>query len=192
MHWHHRTAVYGTVGLGLFVIVCTAAALGTWVGNGWKRESLPPMVLNADTASAGKSLSMATGLIDRNRFVEGLFVLDHLSGLLQCWVINPRTGAVAGIFTANVNQHLELERGGDADYVMVTGSINIETSIARRGNFLPAGCVCYVGDGNTGKVVGYTLLYDQQMINRNGTQRGELEIVTRGIAREIGLQRDNE
>ena len=64
-----------------------------------------------DTAARGKSMSMATGFIDRNRTLEGLFVLDHLSGLLQCWVVNPRTGNIAGLYYTDVNEHLELKKG---------------------------------------------------------------------------------
>ncbi len=145
------------------------------------------MVLRADTAARGESMSMATGIIDRNRQLDGLFVLDHLSGLLQCWLLNPRTGEIAGIYAANVNDSLDLAKGGDADYVMTTGTINVEV---RLNNVPLAGCICYVGDGNTGKVVGYSLYYDRQVVPNNRAQIGELVVVARGLAREIGLQRD--
>jgi hypothetical protein len=190
MYWNHRqTKLNAKIGLGLFAIVFLAAMLGVITAQQFKPD--PPLVLKADSASAGEKLSMATGLVDRDRFVEGLFVLDHLSGLLQCWLINSRTGAVAGIYTTNVTQHLELPQGGDADYVMTTGSIQVENSAGRRGNVLPAGCICYVGDGNTGKVVGYTLFYDRQLIANNGSQRGELEVVARGLARDAATERDS-
>ena len=132
-------------------------------------------------------MSMATGFIDRDRALEGLFVLDHLSGRLQCWLVNPRTGQIAGLYSANVNEHLEIQKGGDIDYVMTTGNFEIE---GRQGNSNPANCICYVGDGNSGKVVGFSLFYDRQLIPQNRQQQGELVVVARGLAREAGLKRD--
>ena len=70
---------------------------------------------------------------------------------------------------------------------MTTGNFEIE---GRQGNNNPADCICYVGDGNTGKVVGFTLYYDRQLIPQNRQQQGELVVVARGLAREAGLKRD--
>lgn len=183
----------------LFLLTFAAATMGTMFGNRMLSDAnVPadvradqPIVLNADSAARGKSMSMATGLVAAERGVEGLFLLDHLSGTLQCWVINPRNGDVAGIFSTNVTEDMELAKGGDIDYVMTTGAFRAEKSTARRGNLIPAGCVCYVGDGNTGKVVGYTLYYDRTLMANNATQQGKLEVLARGVAREAGLQRDN-
>lgn len=178
----------------LFLLTFLAATFGTMIGNRVGSEDSvtgqPPVVLNADSAARGKAMSMATGLVD-DRGTEGLYVLDHLSGNLQCWVINPRTGEVAGIYTANVNKDLEVGKGGDVDYVMTTGQFRAEKSTARRGNLIPSGSICYVGDGNTGKVVGYILYYNRQLATNGGSQRGELEVIARGLAREAGLRRDN-
>lgn len=172
-------------------LVAVASGVGAYVGqraavdNGVEQQI--PMVLQADTAARGKSMSMATGFIDRGRSIEGLFVLDHLSGVLQCWLVNPRTGQVAGIYAADVNAHLELQKGGDNDYVMTTGNFEID---GRRNNANPADCICYVGDGSTGKVVGFSLFYDNQLIPQNREERGELVVVAKGLAREAGLKRD--
>jgi len=182
----------------LFVMTFIAATVGTMYGHriggndsAEAADTELPVVLNADTAARGKSMSMATGIIDSREGVEGLFVLDHLSGNLQCWVLNPRTGEIAGIYTANVNKDLELGKGGDLDYVMTTGSFRAENSTARRGSLVPSGSICYVGDGNSGKVVGYILYFNRQLILKNGAQRGDLEVIARGLAREAGLRRDN-
>lgn len=181
------------IGSALFACVFAAAIGGTFVGysllNQPGNDDIP-VVLKADSASSGKSLSMATGLVDRERGVEGLFVLDHLSGNIQCWVINPRNGNIAGLYRGNANQDLGLAKGGDHDYVMVVGQFAANNA-ARRGNKVPAGCICYVGDGNTGKVVGYSFFYDRQVIQRNGSQQANLEVIAQGLAREATLQRDN-
>lgn len=181
--------------VSLFLMTFIAATAGTMyghrLGDNESTETNLPVVLNADSAARSKSMSMATGVVDVERGIEGLFVLDHLSGNLQCWVLNPRTGEVAGIYTANVNEDLELGKGGDLDYVMTTGSFRAEKSTARRGNQIPSGSICYVGDGNSGKVVGYILYFNRQLVLNNGTQRGKLEVLARGLAREAGLKRDN-
>ncbi len=187
-------ALFALGGLAVFALVFAGAIAGTYFANQFSKggfDTEVPIVLKADSAAGGKSLSMATGLIDRERFVEGLFVLDHLSGNLQCWVLNPQTGARAGHYVANVFQDLELGKGGDNDLVMVVGQFNVNNSRLRKGNQVPAGCLCYVGDGNTGKVVGYSFLYDRQMILRNGVQNAPMTVAIRGIAREAAMTRDN-
>lgn len=179
------------IGVAALILVMVASSIGSYVGQKFASDTNHgeiPLVLNADSATTGKAMSMATGLIDRGRALDGLFVLDHLSGLLQCWVVNPRNGEIAGIYSVNVTEHLALGKGGDADYVMTTGNFKIE---GKRGNAIPAGCICYVGDGNTGKVVGFSLYYDKQVLFNNETQTGEMFVVARGVAREVGLRRDN-
>ena len=141
-HYFVRVAV---VLSGMAVIVFVASAMGVAVGlyvagfdstSGSGNEL--PIVLNADTAASGKSLCMATGLIDTEDNVEGLFVLDRLSGNLQCWVMNSQTGGIAAIYTARPADDMGLEKGGDIDYVMTTGRMNFQRA-GRVGNLIPAG-----------------------------------------------------
>lgn len=181
---------------GLAVVVFAAAALGVSValsvaGSDWVADpgSELPIVLQADTASSGKSLAMATGLIDTEDNVEGLFVLDRLSGNLQCWVMNSQTGGIAAIYTAQPAIDMGLEKGGDVDYVMTTGRMNFQR-MGRAGNMIPAGCVCYVGDGNSGNVVGYSVRFNRQAALRGGGQGGQMTLVCKGFARDTAMQRD--
>ena len=181
---------------GLAIVVFVASAVGVMAGsylNPWRSVGSAgadlPLVLNADTASSGKSLCMATGLIDVDDNVEGLFVLDRLSGNLQCWVMNRQTGGIAAIYFARPAQDMDLDKTGDIDYVMTTGRFNFQRR-GRTGNFAPAGCVCYVGDGNSGKVIGYSVQYNRQAAIRGGATSGQMAVVCKGFARDGGLQRD--
>jgi len=181
---------------GLSVVVFAASALGVALGlyvAGSDRlpgsSSELPMVLQADSASSGKSLAMATGLIDTEDGVEGLFVLDRLSGNLQCWVMSSQTGGIAAIYTARPADDMGLEKGGEVDYVMTTGRMNFQRA-GRAGNMVPAGCVCYVGDGNSGNVVGYSVRFNRQAAMRGGGQGGQMTLVCKGFARDMAMQRD--
>jgi hypothetical protein len=147
-----------------------------------------PIELKADTASRGEKLSFATGIIDTN--LEGLFVLDHLTGTLQCWVVNPRSGGVAAIYQANVGTTLSSEKDGKADYVMATGTIDFTGLQSIGNNLRPANCVVYVGEGNSGKVVGYSLFFNRSAMLAGRAQGGQLQEVCVGQVRGAGLLRD--
>ena len=147
-----------------------------------------PINLMADTAASGEQLSFATGIIDIN--LEGLFVLDHLTGTLQCWVVNPRGGGVAGIYSTNVGAALATEKEGKADYVIATGTMDF-SGMQRIGNLRPANCVVYVGEGNSGKVVGYSLFFNRTAMLAGRAQGGQLQQVCIGQTRGAGLQRDD-
>lgn len=140
-----------------------------------------PLRLQADSASGGKTISMATGPITNE--VEGLFILDHLTGVLQCWLLNPRTGAVGGIYAADVNTVLGLDKG-DPDFVMTTGKFYIKS----QGNLKMADSIVYVGEGSTGKVAGFSLAYDKGGIQRGIVQKGELTVVCAGPIRNTNLR----
>ena len=166
---------------GAFVATFAALAAYNWVNN----DSNAPLVLHADTASSGKQISMATGFIDDG--VEGLFVLDHLTGNIQCVVINRRTGELNARFTGSATTALGADKGGSTDFVMATGRVDFNKG---SGQNRPAGCVCYVAEGNSGKFVGFGLRYNSQAAAKGKPQTGTLEVVCRGITRNTAARRD--
>lgn len=145
-----------------------------------------PTELTAGTAARTGSLSLATGLIDGN--VEGLWVLDHLTGNLQCWMLSPRTGQVGAIYRANVAVDLATGKAGDSELMMVTG--NFFWDGGNLGNEVPGQSICYVADAKTGNVVGYGVTYNRQNIKRGNMQGGPLRIVCQGKARLTQTERD--
>lgn len=182
--------------VALAVLIGTTTGIGVYVGNKLAQnrdtnfQSIPqiPLNLHAGTATRSESLSMATGRIEER--VEGLFILDHLSGDLQCWILNPKNGQPIGFYTANVKQDLAAEgaKTGGSDYVMVTGDYFFDGG--GSGNNAPGRTICYVGDAASGAVVGYGLLYNRQMINRGKQQQGELKLLCKGLARGEQTTRD--
>ncbi|HMP80320.1 MAG TPA: hypothetical protein PKD54_12775, partial [Pirellulaceae bacterium] len=138
--WHKPLLFFAVVSF-----LAQAIWLGFWLRGAVQRDAAVevPWVLKADSASGGKAISMATGRIDGD--IEGLFVLDHLTGNLVCTLLSPRTGAQVGLFQTNVMLQLG-DRVGDADFAMVTGYIELGV-VGRTGNLRPAQCVCYISEG---------------------------------------------
>jgi len=146
------------------------------------QNEMKAMVLKADSASSGKAMSMATGAITND--VEGVYILDHLTGRLQCWLLNPRTGEVGGIYGADVMGIMGLDKG-EPDFVMTTGLFFLKQ---RGGAVQPANSVVYVGEGKSGKVIGFSLAYDKAGIQRGVVQQGELTLVCQGSIRDAAIR----
>ncbi len=148
---------------GKFVI--TSLLLFAFVGVGYfvgQQGGSPDFVSSAhafpanlpwESASSGKQLSMATGRIEEG--VEGVFALDHLTGDLFCWYLNPRDGSLARSAPVNVATYFNVD--GDSDYVMCTGLLNVRGG--RSGGDRLANSVVYVGEGNSGKVAAFSIFY---------------------------------
>ncbi len=178
-------------GAGLLAIGAMSG-VGAYVGNHWsengengKVAASNPIDLNAGAAIKNDSLSMATGLITSE--VEGLWMLDHESGNLQCWVMNPRTGAVAGVYGVNVANDLELSKG-KPDFLMAAG--NFFFTGGNVGNRAPANSICYVANTTSGIVAGYSVAINRQTINRGISETGRLTRVCIGKVKEGSTTRE--
>ena len=138
-----------------------------------------------DSAARGKSLSLATGRVENN--IEALYGLDHLTGNLFCWILNPSSGEIAAEYQFNVKQALGVA-AGEADYVLTTGFMDF--SIQKTGSVRTAQSVAYIGEGNSGKVVGILLWYDRQALSRGEAGSGELQLISSAMTRAAGARRD--
>ena len=128
-HLHKRSTWMLLAGLAMGLLVGVGMMIGTLVAvrSAPATALLPPETLLHATAShSGKSMAMATGLVDEE--AEGVFILDYLTGDVQCYVINPRTYQWGGMFKYNVINDLGVQQGKDPNYVMVTG----QTQFLRR------------------------------------------------------------
>jgi hypothetical protein len=142
--------------------------------------NFPP--IDATAAVSSENFSIATGQVSGE--AEGLFVLDHNSGLLQCAVIYPRVGQFAANFTANVSDALAT-RGKGGKYLMVTGLADF-----RQASNNPIGhSVIYVLDSSTGNYACYAIPFNRVMMNANQPQAGPLRLIAVGSASPI-IDRD--
>ncbi len=137
-----------------------------------------------ESASGGNQLSMATGRIEDG--IEAIFGLDHLTGDLFCWVLNPTSGELATTFRLNVAGVLNVE--GDADYVMVTGLMDFR--ISRSNGRRISDSVVYIGDGNSGNVAAFSLVYDGSAVSRGDIAAGELRPISSMLTRDPNSIRD--
>lgn len=152
------------------------------------RMLTPEMVLRAEGACGGDKIGVATGPVAEGQ--EGLFALDYATGDLFCWVLNPRFGpGFQAQYMTNVQEHLGVKKGEPADYVITTGKIDNSGTAVGANALKPADCVCYVADGNTGRVAGFSFKFSRSRQNQGGMQEGELLKVCEGLTRG-NIQRD--
>lgn len=144
----------------------------------WEALGIP---INATASVVSEKYSMATGFASQD--VEGLFVLDHNSGLLQCNVLYPRqnpTGGFLAQFSVNVADTLGVGAKG-GEYIMVTGIAEFQRSSSRPA----AGTVIYVMDTASGNYAGYGIPFDRVVMNSGRKQNGRMVLLVTGSANPI-------
>lgn len=174
------------VGLAMGLLVGVGMMVGTLValqGSSSTQIQLPETILNATATHGGSTMAIATGPIDES--TEGLFVLDFITGELQASVINPRTGAIGGMFKKNVVADLGVEQGKQPKYLLVTGRASFRVS---GGATRPAESIIYVADENTGRFAAYFLPWNRQAASYNYAQVNPMILLGKGSARNIELE----
>jgi hypothetical protein len=172
------------IGMGLGLLIGLGMLAGTTF-----TVSLNPFAeletrLHASATHGGETMAIATGLIDEG--VEGVFMLDFITGELTCQVLNPRTGVLAGLYKRTVAQDLGVEPGKQPKYLMVTGTFRVRQNVS---NIKPAESIVYVADGNTGRYVAYLLPWNKAAFSQNVAQGAELLPIGKGSARNIELEK---
>ena len=140
-------------------------------------------LLEASSAVSSEKYSIATGSVSED--ADGLFVLDHNSGLLQCSVIYPRMGQFMARFTINVNEAVGTGAKG-GKYMMLTG----RAQFPRASNRPAASTVVYVMDTASGNYACYGIPFDRVAMNANRQQQGVLVLIATGTANPV-IDRDD-
>jgi hypothetical protein len=139
-------------------------------------------IADANAAVASEKFSMATGSVSEDS--DGLFLLDHNSGLLQCQVMYPRTAVIGARFQANVAEALGTG-GKGGSYLMLTGRVNFP----RASNRPAAQTVVYVMDTATGNFACFGIPFNSMVVNSNQPQQGVLVLLANGSANPL-IDRD--
>ncbi len=164
------------IGLGMLAGVTLTASLNPY--------AVLETPLHALATHGGDTMAIATGPIDEG--VEGLFILDYITGELTCQVLNPRFGTLAGLYKRNVSQDLGVEQGKQPKYLIVTGRLEVRQNIS---NVKPANSIVYVADANTGRYVAYLLPWNKAAFQQNVAQANELIPIGKGSARNIEVEK---
>jgi hypothetical protein len=92
--------------------------------------------------------------------LEGVFVLDILTGKLQGAVLNGKFGKFTNFYAKDVAADFQLDPQQEARYAIVSGN----SQLAGGRGETPATGVIYVGELNTGKVIAYGFTFRE--VNR--------------------------
>jgi hypothetical protein len=164
------------------VLFSAALLAAYWIGHHRAEPArdalLSEILVRAATAHGGDTMALATGAVDEQ---EGLFVLDFLTGELQCYILNARGPSVFfAHFRTNVINALGVEQGKKPSYAMVTGDVSFlrGAAIAR-----PAGSVVYVCDTNTGNIAAYGIPWNRTAAAAGRPQQGALILLDVAKAR---------
>ena len=96
--------------------------------------------------------AMVTAQFDVTDFVEGVFVLDFLTGQLRGSVLDPRSGTFNVLYARNIAADFDVDPNTPGTYAIVTGRTNLPSGRGAR----PATSCIYVAELNSGKVVCYS------------------------------------
>jgi len=89
--------------------------------------------------------------------LEGIFVLDYLTGRLTGAVLDPKALKFSHLYFRNVAADFQVNpKGGDAQYAMVCG----RNPMISGGGATIAPCVVYVAELKSGKVAAYLFPYN--------------------------------
>ncbi len=173
-------------GMTAAIIILGSLTLGylIWLTNHYSTATKwqLPATINASAAVSSDKFSIATGAVGDE--AEGLFVLDHNSGLLQCSVMYPRLGKFMALYKANVGDALGAGAKGSS-YIMVTGAVDFP-----RSNANPiASTLVYVMNTTTGNFAAYAIPFDRTLVNSGQPQTGILVPMGTGQANPV-IDRD--
>lgn len=99
--------------------------------------------------------AMATVNVNPITPLDGIFVLDFLTGTLRGAVLNEQNATFTQFYLRNVAQDFQVDPKKEPHYAIVTGVANINA----RPGFQAANGVIYVAELSSGKVIAYGFPY---------------------------------
>lgn len=177
------------VGVVIGLAVGGALMLGVLVGQRQQGSAnllgLEELKLKAAASHGADTFAIATGQVDDE--IEGLYTLDFVTGDLQCFVLNSRTGGMAGRFMINVNDPkiFGAKRGKKPNFLLATGTFS---GGASTGGARPAASVCYVVDANTGDVAAFGFPWARAVTTSGGVQSTPMVLLGKWQARSVDLR----
>ena len=122
-------------------------AAGLAVAFVWPHEHAAAVV-----GDRNDKFAMVTAQMDVTDFVEGVFVLDFLTGQLRGASINPATGTFTFFYARNVAADFNVDPNEPGTYAVVSG----RTNLPNAGRIQRAASCVYVAELNSGRVIAYS------------------------------------
>jgi hypothetical protein len=166
----------GAVGMLAILSIFRQADPGPWA-----------VPLHATATASGANFIMATGQIDDA--VEGVFFLDRITGMLQCWVLNKNNGTFAAKFGyETVFKDVGVQPDMKADLLLTTG--NYLFAGGGAGGSKPANCVIYVLNDTTGQFAVYSIPWNPMLHAKKADAGvGPIVLLNTGMTRDPKLLR---
>lgn len=167
-------------------VVVACLAVGAIVGWGVaSRQPLPTAF--AITAQADETFAICTAPIDAANGIEGVFILDFLTGDLTGGVLNAASGTFLTSYKWNVLNDLGFQAGQakNPKFLLVSGHAELRPN-PRFGRRQMARSVIYVTDCTTGATAAYGIPWSPQQGNASSPIVSEL--VPLDVARPRAVQ----
>ena len=132
----------------VWLVVGLMAGLG--IATFWPHE---PALASATDRTA--QFSMATASVNPITPLEGVFVLDFLTGTIRGAVLNEQSAQFTQFYYRNLAQDFNVDPKSEPSYSMVTGLANINS----RPGFQAANSVIYIAELSSGTVRAYGFPY---------------------------------
>ncbi|MCA9100499.1 MAG: hypothetical protein R3C10_20550 [Pirellulales bacterium] len=149
-------------------IIAIGVALGGFVigGLGTNRQSL------AATSDRDEGYVTCTAKIEEG--LEGVYILDSLTGDLKCMVISAQTGKFVNFYQRNVLQDMGPEAAKNPQFLLVSGVVDFRHM---GGSTRTAGSAIYVVEVNTGTISAYTIPWAGDRQRQSTRPQGPFDLI---------------
>lgn len=149
-----------------FLLGAACMAAGVAIGALLMRSD--PVVLHATATQGHDNFVIATGLVDER--VEAFFFLDFLTGDLKATVVNDRRPGFNAAYEYNIAADFDMGAVKNPKFLMVTGAARGRTTGGAAGRLSES--VLYVVEATSGRLVAYSLPWNQSLYASGKPQRG--------------------
>jgi hypothetical protein len=119
----------------------------------------PSTPLHAVATDRSDTFLMATGALDEG--VEGVYLLDCVTGELRGAALSRQTGKFHAFFRGNAANDLGVDQTKNPHYMMVTGVGDLNSQGGAR--IAPSKGIIYVAEISTGKVAAYMIQWSRNL-----------------------------
>jgi hypothetical protein len=138
-------------------LACGLAA-GLAVAYLWPHEPAYATNADRDTQFMMLTIPVGTAAAGINDPMDGVFILDFLTGQLKGAVLSRQAGAFVSFYFRNLAKDFGVEGDADPHYCMVSGY----AQIPNQGQLQMASGVIYIGELNSGKLAAYAFPWREQ------------------------------